>query len=98
MRSADKSAKDRPEKSEGRDFSEYQWQFPGDGRKKERVASLADMTREELQEALAMSMDHIQRIQSKVYDAAISFERWAEGLPVEEEGLPVKEEGEALDE
>jgi hypothetical protein len=70
-----------------RDVSEYQWQFPGGPHKRPRVVSLTDMTREELQEALASSMDHIDFIQRKLGDASDSIERWMEGRPVAEDDV-----------
>ena len=68
-----------------RHIAEYQWQFPGGPKKKPRVVSLADMTREELQEALAISMDHMEIVQRKLAEADESIELWAEGRDVEED-------------
>ena len=41
------------------------------------------MSREELQEALAISMDAIELASQKISDVDEIFERWCDGRPVE---------------
>ena len=67
-----------------RHFEEYQWHFPGGPNKRPRTVCLTDMTREELQEALAISMDYMEIVQRKISEADEAIELWAEGRPIEE--------------
>ena len=64
-------------------IGEYQWQFRDADTGRARVVSLSDMTREELQEALAISMDTIELASQKISDVDEIFERWCDGRPVE---------------
>ena len=68
-----------------RHFEEYQWHFPGGPNKRPRTVCLTDMTREELQEALAISMEHMEIVQRKLAEADESIELWAERRSVEED-------------
>lgn len=56
-------------------YDDYQWQFSD-----KRTKRLSDMTEDELQEALASTMDTIEAVRDKLSRATECIARWARGL------------------
>ena len=81
-----KSSTDKTNKNTFRareNIAEYQWQFRDAENGRARVVGLADITREELQEALAISMDTLELASQKISEVDEIFERWCDGRPIE---------------